>query len=50
VGVDSFSYGGGIQSTAVLALSGRGVLGWRTFLFANTGDDSEDPKTLVYVR
>lgn len=45
-----FSYGGGIQSTAALVLAAQGVLDFRTFLFANVGDDSEHPATLRYVR
>src|SRR5688500_10223170 len=44
------SYGGGVQSTAILVLAATGALPIRTFLFANTGDDSEDPATLHYVR
>ncbi len=45
-----FSFGGGWQSTAALALAARGDLDFRVFLFANVGDDSEDPATLAYVR
>lgn len=37
------SYGGGVQSTAVLVLAAQRRLSVATFLFANTGDDSEDP-------
>lgn len=44
------SYGGGVQSTALLALAAQGKIPHRTFLFANTGDDSEHPDTLRYVR
>lgn len=44
-----FSFGGGVQSTAVLVLAAQGVLDLRTFLFANVGDDSEHPATLRYV-
>lgn len=44
------SYGGGVQSTALLVLSAQGYLPYRTFLFANVGDDSEHPATLTYVR
>lgn len=46
----TFAYGGGVQSTAALVLAARGVIPHRTFLFANTGDDSEAPETLAYVR
>ncbi|HEU4540293.1 MAG TPA: hypothetical protein VFR23_04125 [Jiangellaceae bacterium] len=45
----AFSYGGGVQSTAALVLAARGVIDFRIFLFANVGDDSEDPATLVYL-
>jgi 3'-phosphoadenosine 5'-phosphosulfate sulfotransferase (PAPS reductase)/FAD synthetase len=44
------SYGGGVQSTALLVLAARGEIDYRTFLFANVGDDSEHPATLSYVR
>lgn len=44
------SYGGGVQSTALLVLAAQGVIDFDTFLFANVGDDSEHPATLDYVR
>lgn len=44
------SYGGGVQSTALLVLAATGYIPHRTFLFANVGDDSEHPATLAYVR
>src|SRR5687768_11311330 len=45
------SYGGGVQSTALLVLAVRGELGQvEAALFCNVGDDSEDPDTLRYVR
>ncbi|MEV6547693.1 phosphoadenosine phosphosulfate reductase [Streptomyces sp. NPDC051597] len=44
------SYGGGVQSTALLVLAAQGEIDFRTFLFANVGDDSEYPVTLAYVR
>jgi hypothetical protein len=44
------SYGGGVQSTALLVLAAEGRIDYRTFLFANVGDDSEHPATLDYVR
>ncbi|MGW1996185.1 hypothetical protein [Embleya sp. NPDC001921] len=44
------SYGGGVQSTALLALAANGKIDYRTFLFANVGDDSENPGTLKYLR
>jgi hypothetical protein len=48
-GLRSFSFGGGWQSTAALVLAAQGRVDFRTFLFANVGDDSEDPATLAYV-
>lgn len=44
------SYGGGVQSTALLVLAAQGYIPHDTFLFANVGDDSEHPDTLRYVR
>lgn len=50
------SYGGGVQSTALVVLAAQGkldeIMGGpvRTALFANTGDDSEHPATLKFVR
>lgn len=50
------SYGGGVQSTALVVLAAQGklqeVMGGEidAALFANTGDDSEHPDTLKYVR
>jgi hypothetical protein len=44
------SYGGGVQSTALLVLAATGRIDFDTFLFANVGDDSEHPATLDYVR
>lgn len=43
-------YGGGVQSTALLVLVGQGRLDFPLFIMANVGDDSEDPRTLDYVR
>ncbi|WP_238005879.1 phosphoadenosine phosphosulfate reductase [Dactylosporangium sp. AC04546] len=43
------SYGGGVQSTALLVLAAQQRIDFGTFLFANTGDDSEDPATLDYL-
>jgi hypothetical protein len=45
-----FSYGGGVQSTAVLVLAARGEIQYDAFLFANVGDDSEHPEALAYIR
>ncbi|MFE7093158.1 adenine nucleotide alpha hydrolase family protein [Streptomyces erythrochromogenes] len=44
------SYGGGVQSTALLALAAKGTIDFPTFLFSNVGDDSENPGTLQYIR
>lgn len=44
------SYGGGVQSTALMVLAAQERIPFRTFLMANVGDDSEDPRTLDYVR
>lgn len=44
------SYGGGVQSTALLVLAVQQRIDFDLFLFANTGDDSENPATLDYVR
>ena len=43
------SYGGGVQSTALLVLAGAGLIDFRTFLFANVGDHAEGPATLRYL-
>ena len=45
------SYGGGVQSSALVVLAALGGLpGVRDALFANVGDDSEHPETVRYVR
>lgn len=46
----SYSYGGGVQSTAMLVLVGEGYLPPGPFLFSNVGEDSEHPATIRYVR
>jgi hypothetical protein len=46
----TFSYGGGVQSTAALVLAAEGRIDFPVFIFANTGDDSEHPATLDYIR
>jgi hypothetical protein len=45
----AFSFGGGRQSTAALVLAAQGQLDVDVFVFANVGDDSENPDTLAYV-
>ena len=44
-----FSSGGGVQSTAAQVLAAQGKIDYRVFLFANVGDDSENPDSLAYV-
>lgn len=44
------SYGGGVQSTALLVLAAEREIDFPVFVFANTGDDSENPDTLAYIR
>lgn len=46
----AFSYGGGVQSTAALVLAAQGKIDYRLFLFANVGEDSENPATIEYIR
>jgi hypothetical protein len=48
--IRSFSFGGGVQSTAALVLQVQGRIDYDHWLFANVGDDSEHPATLKYVR
>ncbi|MBO2465001.1 phosphoadenosine phosphosulfate reductase [Actinomadura violacea] len=45
----TFSFGGGWQTVAALALAAAGDLDYDTFVFANVGDDSENPGTLRYL-
>ena len=47
--IRSISYGGGVQSTALLVLAAQGRIDFRTFLMANVGNDSEIPATLRYL-
>lgn len=44
-----FSFGGGVQSVAVLVLAAQGKVQYDHFLFANVGSDSEHPATLAYL-
>lgn len=48
----SISYGGGVQSTAMLVLAAQGELGYKVdaALFANVGEQAEHPATLAYIR
>tara|TARA_R100001530_G_C4291107_1_gene148031 strand:+ start:178 stop:975 length:798 start_codon:yes stop_codon:yes gene_type:complete len=42
-----FSFGGGVQSTAAMVLAAQGEIDFKTFLFADTGD--EHPETYEYM-
>jgi len=44
-----FSYGGGVQSNALLVLAAAGEVPIDALYFANVGADSENPATLRYV-
>lgn len=44
-----FSCGGGVQSTACLVLAAKDLIPYRTFIFANVGDQAESPDTIRYV-
>jgi hypothetical protein len=46
----SISYGGGVQSTAMIVLAVAGQIAADVALFCNVGDDSEHPATIRYVR
>lgn len=46
--IKAFSFGGGQQSVAALVLAAQGRIDFPLFLFANVGDDSEQPETLRY--
>lgn len=48
--IRSISYGGGVQSTALLVLAITGRIDFDVALFANVGDDSEHPASIDYVR
>lgn len=48
--IKSISYGGGVQSSAMIVLAIEGKIDAEVALFANVGDDSEHPASLVYVR
>lgn len=49
VSLRTVSYGGGVQSTALLVLAAQRVIDFPIFVMANVGDDSEDPATIEYV-
>lgn len=46
----AISYGGGVQSTALVVLAAQRVIDFPVALFSNVGDDSEHPATISYVR
>lgn len=46
--VRAISYGGGVQSTAMLVLASQGKIDYKLALFANVGNDSENPATIEY--
>lgn len=48
--LNAISYGGGIQSTAMVVLAATGRIHADVALFANVGDKAEYPPTLTYVR
>ena len=48
--VKAISYGGGVQSTALIVLAVQGKIDFDVALFSNVGDDSEHPASLKYVR
>lgn len=48
--MEIISWGGGVQSTAMIVLAVQGKIAATHAVFANTGDDSEHPATLDYVR
>lgn len=48
--VRAVSYGGGVQSTALLVLAARGDIDYPLFLHADVGHDSEAKGTIRYVR
>ena len=50
VSIRSISYGGGVQSTALLVLAAQGVIDYQLAMFSNVGERSEHPDTLRYVR
>ena len=50
VALNAIAYGGGVQSTALVVLATQGDVAVSHALFANVGDDSENPETLTYVR
>lgn len=48
--IRAISFGGGVQSTALLVLQAQGHINFPLFIFANVGEQSENPETLDYLR
>ena len=48
--IKAISYGGGVQSTALVVLAIQKKIDFDVALFSNVGDDSEHPASLDYVR
>ncbi|HSE46369.1 MAG TPA: hypothetical protein VLA89_13670, partial [Gemmatimonadales bacterium] len=46
--IRAISYGGGVQSTALLVLAAKREIDFPLAMFSNVGDDSEHPATLEY--
>ena len=46
----TISYGGGVQSTALVVLAAQGIIDYPVALFSNVGDDSEHPATIEYIQ
>lgn len=47
--VRAISYGGGVQSTAMLVLAATGKIDYQLAIFSNVGNDSEHPATIRYL-
>ncbi len=48
--IRAISYGGGVQSTALIVLAVQGIIKADVAVMSNVGDDSELPQTMAYVR
>lgn len=46
----AYSFGGGVQSTAMLVLAAEGKIARGPMLFSNVGDNSEHPAVFDYIR
>lgn len=44
-----FSFGGGVQSVACLVLAAQGKIDYKTFVFCDVGEDTENPETHKYI-